>query len=56
MKTHKLRKNQMLEIHILDPAGNVQKCMGMKKPGGKLLIDNPFYVKQVKRIEKRWDT
>ena len=56
MKSKKLRKDQVLEIHILDPAGNLQKCTGIKKPNGKLLIDNPYYVKQIKRIERRWDT
>ena len=58
MKTKCTRKHkpQYENIHVLDLGGNVVPCKGEKKPGGKLLIDNPHYVKQVKRIERRPDT
>lgn len=47
----KKRKPQIEEIHVINLSGNVVPCKGEKKPGGKLLIPNPHYVKQVKRIE-----
>ena len=47
----KKRKPQIEEIHVINLSGNVVPCKGEKKPNGMLLIPNPKYVKQVKRIE-----
>jgi len=51
-----MKKPEKVEIHILDAYGNLQKVKGIKQPKGKLLIDNPFYQKHIKIIEKRPDT
>jgi len=52
----KQKKKQKQEIHILNPAGNLEKVSGIKMANGKLLIDNPFYTKRIPIIERRPDT
>ena len=49
-------KRQIQEIFVVNPAGNIERTIGIKQPNGKLLIDNPFYIKKIKQIEKRPDT
>lgn len=50
------KKPEKVEIHILDAYGNLSRQKGIKMPKGKLLIDNPYYQKRVKIIERRPDT
>ena len=51
-----MKKKQFVSLHVLDDYGNMTKCKGLKMPNGKLLIDNPYYKKRPKIIERRPDT
>jgi len=49
-------KKRIQEIFVVNPAGNIEKTIGIKMANGKLLIDNPFHIKKIKQIETRPDT
>jgi len=48
----KQKKEIIVEMHIIDAGGQVKPCKGIKKPNGKLLIDNPYYTKRKIKIER----
>jgi len=52
----KPKKEVIVDIHIIDAGGNVKPCKGFKRPNGKLLVDNPHYVKRKIKIEREPDT
>ena len=52
----KAKKEVVVDLHIIDAGGNVKPCKGLKRPNGKLLIDNPHYVRRVKQIERKPDS
>ena len=49
------KKVEKVEIRILDAYGNLSRQKGVKMPNVKLIIDNPYYQKRVKIIERRPD-
>ena len=49
-------KKRIQEIFVVNPAGNIEKTIGIKMANCKLLIDNPFHIKKIKQIETRPDT
>jgi len=51
-KCNKTKKEIIVDMHIIDAGGQVKPCKGIKKPNGKLLIDNPYYTKRKIKIEK----
>lgn len=47
-------KKKVFEIvHVIDAYGNMTKTKGLKMPNGKLLIDNPYFQKRPKIIERK---
>ncbi len=48
----KPKKEIIVDMQIIDADGSVKKCKGIKKPNGKVLIDNPYYTKRKIKIER----
>ena len=49
-------KEQTQEIKVMTREEAFVVMKGIKKPNGKLLIDNPFYIKKFKQIERKPDS
>lgn len=49
-------KQQTQEIKVMTREEAFVVMKGIKKPNGKLLIDNPFYIKKFKQIERKPDS
>jgi hypothetical protein len=49
-------KQQTQEIKVMTREEDFVVMKGNKKPNRKLLIDNPFYIKKFKQIERKPDS
>ena len=49
-------KQQIQEVKVMTREEAFVVMKGIKKPNGKLLIDNPFYIKKFKQIERKPDS
>ena len=49
-------KQQIQEVKVMTRDEVFVVMKGIKKPNGKLLIDNPFYIKKFKQIERKPDS
>ena len=51
-----MKKPQTQDINVMTREGQFKTVKGIKKPNGKLLIDNPFYQRRIKQIERKPDS